>query len=375
MSRFDRYLLSQLLALFGFFALILVAVYWLNRAVGLFDRLLGDGQSALVFLEFSLLILPNAIRLVLPIAAFIATVYLTNRLLQESELVVMQATGFSAFRLARPVLYFGLIIMVLHLILMGFLVPWSTEIYNSRQRALSDDIAARYMNKGQFMQPAKGVTLYIRDITGDGELVGVFLADDRSAKVRKIFNAKRALILQSETGPKLLMFDGSLQTLDLDGGRRLSVTRFADATQDMRELIRKDSVNRGPSPRDMTTTSLLSENNGLDRSKPKVADEITRELHLRFSQPLLSLASAVMGFSILMVGAFSRFGLWRQIAAAVLALIVVQLLGTSATSLVMEDAGKWPALYAPPLLGCLFAACMLWWSQRPRHVRRGVVPA
>jgi hypothetical protein len=110
-SRFDRYLLSQLLSLFGFFALVLVAVYWVNRAVGLFDQLIGDGQSALVFLEFSILTLPNAIRLVLPIAAFAATVYVVNRLMQESELVVMQATGFSAFRLARPVLYFGLTVM------------------------------------------------------------------------------------------------------------------------------------------------------------------------------------------------------------------------------------------------------------------------
>ena len=100
-------MLSQLLALFGFFSLVLVAVYWINRAVGLFDKLIGDGQSSLVFLEFSLLTLPFVIRLVLPISAFAATVYVTNRLTSESELVVMQATGFSAFRLARPVLYFG----------------------------------------------------------------------------------------------------------------------------------------------------------------------------------------------------------------------------------------------------------------------------
>ena len=46
-SRLDRYLLSQLLGLFGFFSLVLVAVYWINRAVGLFDQLIGDGQSAL----------------------------------------------------------------------------------------------------------------------------------------------------------------------------------------------------------------------------------------------------------------------------------------------------------------------------------------
>ena len=66
MPRFDRYLLVQLLAVFGFFALVLVSVYWVNRAVGLFEQLIGDGQTALVFLEFSLLTLPNVIRVVLP---------------------------------------------------------------------------------------------------------------------------------------------------------------------------------------------------------------------------------------------------------------------------------------------------------------------
>ena len=102
MPRIDRYLLSQFLQLFGFFALVLVGIYWMNKAVGLFDQLIGDGQSALIFLEFSLLTLPLVIKLVLPVAAFIATVYVTNRMMSESELVVMQATGFSAFRLARP---------------------------------------------------------------------------------------------------------------------------------------------------------------------------------------------------------------------------------------------------------------------------------
>ncbi|MCF8512597.1 MAG: LptF/LptG family permease, partial [Rhodobacteraceae bacterium] len=68
MPRFDRYLLVQLLAVFGFFALVLVSVYWVNRAVGLFDQLIGDAQTALVFLEFSLLTLPNVIRVVLPVA-------------------------------------------------------------------------------------------------------------------------------------------------------------------------------------------------------------------------------------------------------------------------------------------------------------------
>ncbi|MDK2774846.1 MAG: LptF/LptG family permease, partial [Tabrizicola sp.] len=180
MSRFDRYILSQLLALFGFFALVLVAVYWVNRAVGLFDQLIGDGQSALVFLEFTILTLPNAIRLVLPVAGFAAAVYVTNRLMQESELVVMQATGFSAFRLARPVLYFGLIVMLMQAVLTNLLVPASQRVLGERSAEISRNVTARFLNAGQFMHPAAGVTLYIREISPTGELLDLFLSDERS---------------------------------------------------------------------------------------------------------------------------------------------------------------------------------------------------
>ena len=82
-------MLSQLLLFFGFFALVLVAVFWISRAVRLFDRLIADGQSTLVFLEFTALGLPRIILLVLPLATFAAAVYVTNRLRNESELTVM----------------------------------------------------------------------------------------------------------------------------------------------------------------------------------------------------------------------------------------------------------------------------------------------
>ncbi len=74
------------MTLFGFFALVLVLVYWVNRAVVLFDQLIANGQSAGVFVEFTALTLPNVIRLVLPIAAFAASIYVANRLSSLSEL-------------------------------------------------------------------------------------------------------------------------------------------------------------------------------------------------------------------------------------------------------------------------------------------------
>lgn len=370
MSRFDRYLLSQLIALFGFFALILVAVYWVNRAVGLFDRLLGDGHSALVFLEFSLLMLPNVIRLVLPIAAFVAAVYVANRLTQESELVVMQATGFSAFRLARPVLYFGAMVTVLNLVLMNVLVPWSAQMLKEREAQLSENVTAKYLNAGQFMHPASGVTLYIRQITALGELRDLFLSDDRSETERTTYTARSALLVRGETGPVLLMFDGIAQQITRGEAPRLSVTRFADLTYDLGGMIDLQASDR-VSIDTLTTAALL----GMDGAEREARlgvplETVLEEIHSRLAQPFLGAATALVGFATLLVGAYSRFGLWRQILSAVGILILLQLLNTSGTSLALRNAAAWPAVYAAPVAGLAIGALLLHLAQRPRRRRR-----
>ena len=123
MSRFDRYVLSQLLVSFGFFSLVLVGIYWINQAVIIFDRLISDGQTANVVMAFMALSLPGVIANVLPLSAFAASLYVTNRLNSESELVVMQATGFSPFRLSLPYCTFGILVFLMLSVLVHVLAP------------------------------------------------------------------------------------------------------------------------------------------------------------------------------------------------------------------------------------------------------------
>ncbi|MEH7827008.1 LPS export ABC transporter permease LptF [Gemmobacter denitrificans] len=371
MSRFDRYLLSHLLALFGFFSLVLVAIYWVNRAVGLFDQLIGDGHSALVFLEFSALTLPNVIRLVLPISAFAATVYGVNRLMADSELVVMQATGFSAFRLARPVLYFGLIVALMMLILMHVLVPTSRSMLAARSAEIAENVTSRYLSDGEFMHPTDGVTLYIRDITETGELHDVFIADDRDPKNRATYTASRALLARGDSGPKLIMFDGMVQ--GLTGGSRLAVTRFVDFTYDLGRLIEAGKL-PGRTMDELPTWALLAADPALVDETGQSRAAFLSEGHQRFAMPFLGTAAALIGFSALLLGAFSRFGLWRQIGLSVLLLILLQLVNTSATGLSLRDDSAWPLVYVAPVLGIALSGLLLWLSQRPRRIpgARGV---
>jgi lipopolysaccharide export system permease protein len=366
-SRFDRYILSQLLQLFGFFSLVLVAVYWVNRAVGLFDQLIGDGQSARVFLEFSILTLPNAIRLVLPISAFAATVYVVNRLMQESELVVMQATGFSAFRLARPVLYFGLVVMAMQLALTNQLVPASQRILSERSAEISENITARFLNAGQFMHPAKGVTLYIREITPSGELIDLFMADERDAKERVIHTARKAFLVRGEAAPKLVMVEGATQTLSR-ADNRMAVTRFSDFTLDLGSLVGGGS-GAGMSLDALPTPVLLAASEATLAATGASRALLREEGHSRLAAPLLAVAAPLLGFAALMLGGFSRFGLWRQMGFAVVLLIAVQLVWTWSGSVALRSDSAWPVIYLAPVLGVGVAGLLLAWAQRPRRLR------
>ena len=368
MARFDRYLLTQFLTLFGFFALVLVLVYWINRAVGLFDRLIGDGQSALVFLEFSLLTLPNVIRIVLPVAAFAATVHVANRLTQDGELVVMQATGFSAFRLARPVLMFGLIVAAMMTALTHFAVPASRAILADRSAEIEANVTARLLTDGQFMHPADGVTFYIREITANGELRDVFLSDDRSATGRTSYSAKRALLVRGDTGPKLVMIDGMSQTLTRNSGR-LAVTHFSDFTRDLSGML-GDGLRDARTVSELSTGDLLAAGPALLTETGATRAEFLAEAHDRFAQPFLAIAAALIGFSALLLGAFSRFGLWRQILVAVVMLILMQLVANAATGAALRNPALWPLVYAAPVIGIGMGVATLALSQRPRRLRR-----
>lgn len=371
-GRFDKYLLSQLLMLFGFFALVLVLVYWVNRAVVLFDQLIANGQSAAVFLEFTALTLPNVIRVVLPVAAFGGTVYAVNRLISESELVVVQATGFSPWRLARPVVIFGVFIFLISSLLAHLLVPISTARLSDRTAEIAENMTARLLAEGRFLHPADGVTFYIREITPLGALSNIFLTDSRDPKRRITYTAREALLVRGDKAPSLVMIDGMAQVFDA-GDRRLSVTRFDDFAFDLEGLV--DGIGRtGRRPNELPTTMLLAATPATQDLTRSTRAQLIAEGHERISDAMNGLVAPLIGFATLLLGGFSRFGVWRQILGAILALIVVQMLTQAGQGAVRGSASAWPLAYIGPLFGLLLAAGLLLIADRPtlfRWPRRG----
>lgn len=368
MSRFDRYMLSQFMVLFGFFALVLVSIFWINQAVRMFDRLIGDGQPAWVFLEFTALTLPKVVGVVLPIAAFAASVYVTNRLTTESELTVMQATGYSPWRLARPVLTFGLAVALMMSILTHFLIPKSLGQLELRQVEVTENITARLLTEGEFLHPAPGITFYIREITPEGALRNVFLSDRRDPASAVIYTSSEAYLVRDNEGTKLVMVDGLSQILRTRN-TQLFTTTFEDFSYDISSLLSRREVDLDDIAFTPTTDLLLTPQIVSLRSGSTLG-EVALEAHGRFEQALFCIIAAVIGFSMLLLGSFSRFGVWWQILSAFTLLVGLKLIESAVAGIVLSNAAAWPLLYAPSLTGGVASLVLLYVAANPRLFRK-----
>ncbi len=378
MGRVDRYMLSQLLVLFSFFALVLVALFWINRAVVLFDTLIGNGQSALVFLEFSALSLPKLITTILPIATFASAVYVTNRMTGESELTVLQSTGTGPWRLARPVLFYGVCVALMMTVLSHFLEPMARAQLQQREAEISKNVTARLLTEGTFLHPTANVTFYTRLIDDDGVLRDVFLSDRRNPDEGVIYTAAEAYLVRNDDNTTLIMVNGLAQRLE-QTDNRLATAKFRDFSFDISALVERGG-NTNPVIANMTTPELITDWSLLSKRTQQPRGMIAEELHSRFAQPLFCIAAAMIGFATLLVGGFSRFGVWREIVVAFALLIAIDGFRGVIVNPVREDANLWPLMYVPTVVAALLVIAMLThasnpqWFGRLRGRVRGVTP-
>jgi len=354
LGRFDSYILSQLVRVFGFFALVLVGIYWINRAVVLLDRYLSEGQSGGLVLQLTLLSLPGVMLIVLPVAGFVASAYVTNRLHADSELVVVQATGYSNFRLVRPYLVFAALLALGLSLLAHLVLPASFRGIEDLESELAEAISTRLIVPGSFQNPAAGVTVYVRDVAPDGTLRGLLLHDRRAPGEETTYNAHRAILVRHQAGPRLVMFEGMAQTLDTASGR-LSVTEFEDFTVPVGEMVTATGP-RGLDHRELPTSVLLDAPPEIVERTGRSVAYLRQEGHERISQALLAGGAAVLGFAALMLGGFSRFGLWRQIGLGVGLVVAVKLVDNAAIDAARSGPRMWPVTYAAPLLAA--AVCL-----------------
>jgi len=356
-NRLDRYIFLQLLAPFGFFTLALAGILWLGQTLPLVELIIDNGRSGFIFLEFSVLILPNVLLLVLPVSAFIASLYAVNKLFGESEMVVIMSAGLSPMRIARPVFFYGMFVATAMYILVLALAPTANTRLADKIDAIRKDAVNSLLREKRFIHPEKGLTIFIRDSSKAGEIQGLFLNDQRDPAFPVTYSAQEALLLKDEDELRLVMSKGVMQRYS-PADNTLNLVEFENFVFDLTSLLKRTS-NRFREPIEFGLRELLDPQALIASGVKHPIGVLVAELHNRLAQPLLGLALPLLAAALLLTAKYRRSGFAVRIAGtSFLGLFVV-----TASLMVKSIITTVPALfwvaYIPAAGSLLYAATLL----------------
>jgi lipopolysaccharide export system permease protein len=345
MNVLDRYILRQSLSIMLFVTAALSAAVWLAQSLRLVDLIVNRGLSIELFLYLALLILPRFLDIVLPIGAFIAVLFVFNRLTSESELVVMRASGLGPLALARPVFVLAAIGFAVLMSLSAYFLPASNREFKDLQFEIRNRFVSALLQEGTFTTISDKLTIYIGGRDERGQVTGLLINDQRDPQHPVTILAERGAFADEAQGARIVMVSGSRQSYDRSTGK-LSVLTFDRYTLDL-NMLRDAPVVRFRDAQERFLGELFWPPEGLS---PPLRRSFLVEAHQRILVPLSVFSFAMIPLACLLPGELNRRGQVRRVLLAVGIAFVFQALDLGIKNLASRDLALIPLIYVIDLL-------------------------
>ena len=163
MGSIDRYIFRTTLASFALVLVSLTGVIWITQALRGIDLMTSQGQTILTFLGITSLVIPALVLIISPIALMIAISHTLNKLATDSEIIVMNAAGFSPFRLFYPFFYATCVVALLVAFIAAYLAPDGMRRIKQWDAEITADVLTNILQPGRFAQLDKNLTIRIRE--------------------------------------------------------------------------------------------------------------------------------------------------------------------------------------------------------------------
>jgi lipopolysaccharide export system permease protein len=284
----------------GAFLLILISltgVIWLATALRDLDLMTSQGQTILVFLGITSLVIPQLMLVIAPIALMIAAAHVLNKLATDSELIVMNAAGMSPWRLFRAFMAAAAVVCALVLVLSAYVSPKCLRELRRLAAEIRADFVANIVQPGRFITLEHGLTFHIRERQPDGQLLGIFVDDRRDPKEQSTILAEQGQIVKNDQGTYLFLQTGNVQRHNSDD-RDPTIVLFERYAFDLSRLA---GGHDGPitySVRERYTWDLVSPDPA-DQELLKEPGQARAELHDRIVTPLYPIAFMIVAYAYL----------------------------------------------------------------------------
>jgi lipopolysaccharide export system permease protein len=300
----------------------------------------------------------NYMPIILTLTCFISVLMVVTRSYQDSEMVVWFASGLSLSRWIKPVLTFGIPIVILTTAMTLFVAPWANrQSAEFRERfAKREDIAK--VAPGKFQESASADRIFfVEGVTGDATRVKNIFVNTMQNGRGSIVVAKEGTVAVDENGDKFLVmskgrrYDGVTSQSDF---RVMEFERYGVLVARQSEAVVGDT-----SARSLSTAALLADMNPFNRG----------ELLWRVSLPLMCLMLMLLAIPLGFVN--PRGGRSANLMVALLVFVIyLNMVNVFQASVVQQrlplGMAWWPIhMAAFTLMAVLFSWRLL--LNHPRH--------
>lgn len=124
MIKFDRHIFKQLLTITVFVLFVLICIFVLIDFSEKSDEFAENGaEMAQIWNQYYLNYVPEMVRLMSPLAIFVACLIVTGRMTERLEIIALKASGVSLYRLIVPYLVFGVMLSLSVSYLDAYIIP------------------------------------------------------------------------------------------------------------------------------------------------------------------------------------------------------------------------------------------------------------
>jgi lipopolysaccharide export system permease protein len=354
----ERYILRKISLMFwaGLIGVVLIA--WTAQVVSQINVVTDNGDSIAAFFHISLYTLPNVVPVVVPFAFALATTHVLNTLNQDSELIVVNASGASRFLVLRPLLVYGVIAAALVFGFNAFVEPPAAQQRRLLLAESRSDLIATLIQEGTFRKIDTDVFMQIGARESNGTLKRIFVSDSREEGVDLIYYAKRGNLQKRNDAPVLVLEEGEVQRRSKD--RSVSIIKFSTYAFDLSEFVAAaDKIQF--LPRDRTIAYLMNPdpNDYYVRKAPRV---ITAELHARLSNWLYPIVFALVAFAAAGDARSHRQARFNPLITGMVVALALRWGGYVFQSQTEKSELMFVGLYALPLTAILVLSVMIWRS-------------
>lgn len=342
MGSIDRYIFRTTLASFALVLVSLTGVIWITQALRGIDLMTSQGQTILTFLGITSLVIPALVLIISPIALMIAISHTLNKLATDSEIIVMNAAGFSPFRLFYPFFYATCVVALLVAFIAAYLAPDGMRRIKQWDAEITADVLTNILQPGRFARLDENLTIRIRERQPGGVLAGIFIDDRRDRNERVSIVAERGEVVKNETGSFLVLETGNLQRFEA-GKRDPALVAFGRYGFDMSKFSKGRDVTLGIRERYLWELLWPSETDPVYKEIP---GQFRAALHDSLLAPIYPFAFAVLTFAFLGAPRTTRQSRNFSIASSIVAVFGLRMAGFACSVMAVKSPSPVLVQYA-----------------------------